>query len=49
MLPKIKAKEKERLKRVRGGGNEKIDEVVDPMTIASVVVLQQWVRFPHRH
>ena len=35
MLPKIKAKEKERLKRVRGGGNEKIDEVVDPMTIAS--------------
>ena len=40
LLPKVRAKEKERLKRIRSGGNDKpnpLNEVVDPVTIATIV------------
>jgi hypothetical protein len=45
MLPKVKSKEKDRLKKVRGNDKEKemekdpVNEIVDPLTIASVVAI----------
>ena len=39
LLPKVRAKEKERVKRAREKKVQEINEVVDPLTIASIVAI----------